>query len=66
MAAFTLYDLADGEPVGTASLMAIDWRLSRATFVRHGAVVSLGERSDELLMDAIPHEFDSPVLAARR
>jgi diamine N-acetyltransferase len=29
---FTIYDLSDGAPAGTAALMAIDWRLSRATF----------------------------------
>jgi diamine N-acetyltransferase len=123
MAAFTVYDRSDGTPVGTASLLAIDWRLGRAIFGialgerrgtglgteatrltldwafnvlglsnvmltvlptntgairayenagfkligrRRGAVVVLGERGDEILMDAVPGEFDSPVLAARR
>ena len=32
MAAFTVYDLSDGAPIGTTSLMAIDWRLSRSMF----------------------------------
>jgi diamine N-acetyltransferase len=120
---FTIYDLSDGEPVGTAALMAIDWRQGRATFgialghrrgsglgteatrltldwafnmlglhnvwltvlptntaairayekagfrhvgVRRGAVLSLGRRCDELYMDAVPDEFESPVIAARR
>jgi diamine N-acetyltransferase len=123
IAAFTIYDLSDAIPVGTASLMAIDWRLGRATFgiavgerrgkglgtdatrltldwafnilglqnvmltvlptntaairayekagfkrigARRAAVVVQGQRSDELLMDAVPDEFESPVLAARR
>jgi diamine N-acetyltransferase len=112
-----------GAPVGTAGLMAIDWRLSRATFgisigerrgtglgteatrltldwafnmlgrhnvmltvlptnaaairayekagfkrigLRRDALSVVGERGDELLMDAVAGEFDSPVLAARR
>ena len=39
MATFTVYDVSDGAPVGTAGLMSIDWRLSRATFG-----ISIGER----------------------
>jgi hypothetical protein len=39
MASFTVYDLSDGAPVGTAGLMSIDWRLSRATFG-----ITIGER----------------------
>jgi diamine N-acetyltransferase len=39
MATFTIYDLSDGAPVGTAGLMSIDWRLSRATFG-----ITIGER----------------------
>ena len=31
-AGFTVYDLADGSPVGTSGLHGIDWRYSRATF----------------------------------
>jgi diamine N-acetyltransferase len=119
-ASFTIYALSDGAPVGTSSLMGIDWRLRRATFgilfgerrgqglgteatrltldwafhmlglhnvilsvlptnvgairayeragfrrvgTRRGAVLSLGERCDELLMDAVPDGFESPVLA---
>ncbi|MGZ6675571.1 MAG: GNAT family N-acetyltransferase, partial [Solirubrobacteraceae bacterium] len=38
-AAFTVYDLSDGAPVGTTSLMRIDWRLSRAELG-----IALGER----------------------
>src|SRR6185295_9774329 len=38
-AAFTVYDLSDGAPVGTTGLMRIDWRLSRAEFG-----IALGER----------------------
>jgi diamine N-acetyltransferase len=123
IATFTIYDLSDGAPVGTASLMRIDWRLRRAELgialgerrgqglgteatrltvdwafnmlglhnvmlsvlpsnvaairayekagferigVRRAAVVSMGARSDEVLMDAVADESDSPVLAARR
>jgi diamine N-acetyltransferase len=122
-AGFTVYDIADGSPVGTSGLHGIDWRFGRATFgvaigagrgrglgteatrltldwgfnilglqnvmltvlpsnagairayekagfkpigARRNALVLLGQRCDELLMDAVPHEFDSPVLAARR
>jgi diamine N-acetyltransferase len=123
MAAFTVYDRSDGEPIGTTSLMAIDWRLSRSLFgialgerrgkglgtdatrltldwafhmlglhnvmlnvlptnvaairayekagfkrigVRRNALSVLGRRGDEVLMDAVPDGFESPVLAARR
>jgi diamine N-acetyltransferase len=119
---FTLYDRSDGEPVGTASLFAIDWRMGRATFgillgerrgqglgseatrltldwgfhvlglrnvmlavlptnlgairayekagfkrigVRRAGVVVRGEPCDEVLMDCVRDEFESPVLAAR-
>ena len=122
MAAFTIYDRSDGAPIGTAGLIDIDWRLSRATFginvggrpgqglgteatrltldwafhvlclhnvmlgvlpvnarairayekagfrhvgVRRSAVVARGERCDEVLMDAVREDFDSPVLARR-
>jgi RimJ/RimL family protein N-acetyltransferase len=121
--AFTIYDLSDGAPVGTAGLHNIDWRYRRATFgilvgagrgrglgteaarltldwafnilclhnvmlavlpsnagairayekagfkrigARRSALVLLGERCDEVMMDAVADEFDSPVLAARR
>ena len=123
MAAFTVYDLSDGAPIGTTSLMAIDWRMSRSMFgialgdrrgkglgtdatcltldwafnmlglhnvmlnvlptngpairayekagfkrvgVRRDALSVLGRRGDEVLMDAVAGEFDSPVLSARR
>jgi RimJ/RimL family protein N-acetyltransferase len=39
LASFTVYDRSDGAPVGTAGLMSIDWRLSRATFG-----ITIGER----------------------
>jgi RimJ/RimL family protein N-acetyltransferase len=39
VAAFTVYDTADGAPIGTATLFAIQWRLSRAMFG-----ISLGAR----------------------
>ncbi|HEX5901198.1 MAG TPA: GNAT family protein [Solirubrobacteraceae bacterium] len=122
-AAFTIYDLADGSPIGTSGLHGIDWRHGRATFgivigagrgrglgteatrltidwgfhilglhnvmltvlpsnaaairayekagfkrigPRRDALVLLGERSDEVLMDVVPGEFESPVLAALR
>jgi diamine N-acetyltransferase len=123
IAAFTVYDLSDGEPIGTTSLMRIDWRLSRSEFgialgerrggglgteatrltldwafnllglhnvlltvlptnmaairayekagfkrigVRRNALRVMGERGDEVLMDAVTDEFESPVLAGRR
>jgi RimJ/RimL family protein N-acetyltransferase len=119
-AVFTVYDLSDGAPVGTAGLMGIEWRFARATFgislgarrgqglgteatrltldwafnmlglhnvllgvlpsnpaairvyekvgfrhlgVRRGGVIVQGERTDEILMDAVRDEFESPVLA---
>jgi RimJ/RimL family protein N-acetyltransferase len=122
MASFTIYDRSDGAPVGTSSLMSIDWRLARATFgilvgerrgqglgseatrlvldwafnmlglhnvmlavlpgnagavrayekagfrhlgVRRAAVIAGGRRGDEVLMDAVRDEFESPVLAPR-
>jgi diamine N-acetyltransferase len=34
--------------------------------VRRAAVLSLGERCDEILMDAVSDAFESPVLAAQR
>jgi hypothetical protein len=34
--------------------------------VRRGAVLSLGKRCDEVYMDAVPEDFESPVIAARR
>jgi hypothetical protein len=34
--------------------------------VRRDALSVLGRRGDEVLMDAVASEFDSPVLAARR
>jgi diamine N-acetyltransferase len=122
LAAFTIYERGDGEPVGTCSLFAIEWRLRRATFgillgarrgqglgteaarlsldwafhvlglgnvmlevlpdnaaairsyeragfrhvgIRRSSVVARGRTSDALLMDAVPIDFVSPVLAAR-
>jgi diamine N-acetyltransferase len=119
---FTIYDLSDDVPVGTAGLMGIDWRLRRTTFgialgarrgqglgteatrlaldwafnllglhnvilsvlpsnvgairayekagfrrvgVRRAAALSLGQRCDEILMDAVRDDFESPVLAAQ-
>jgi diamine N-acetyltransferase len=123
IAAFTVYDRSDGAPIGTTSLMRIDWRMSRSEFgialgerrgkglgteatrltldwafnmlglhnvmltvlptntaavrayekaglrrigVRRDALSVMGRRGDELLMDAVAGEFESPVLAARR
>jgi diamine N-acetyltransferase len=39
IAAFTVYDLSDGAPIGTTSLMRIDWRMGRSEFG-----IALGER----------------------
>jgi diamine N-acetyltransferase len=123
IAAFTVYDLSDGAPIGTTSLMRIDWRLGRSEFgialgerrgtglgteatrltldwafnvlglhnvlltvlpsnaaaigayekagfkrigLRRDALSVMGGRGDEVLMDAVAGEFDSPVLAAGR
>jgi diamine N-acetyltransferase len=120
---FTVYDLADGVPVGTTGLADISWRSGRATFgialgarrgqglgteatrltldwafnllgldnvilevlptnaaairayekagfraigPRRSSVLSFGRRCDTMLMDAVPGDFESPVLAARR
>ena len=122
-ASFTVHELANGQPVGTAGLfdmklrqrtavfgivigegrgqgfgteatrLTLDWAFhvlalrnvmlevlpwnaagirayEKAGFkrvgVRRNAAFHLGERCDSILMDAIPEEFDSPVLRAHR
>jgi RimJ/RimL family protein N-acetyltransferase len=121
LAAFTIYDRSDLEPVGSCSLMHIDWRFRRAELGillgerrghglgteatmltldwaftvmglhnvllgvfawnaaairayekagfreigrRRGAAETMGRRFDEVLMDAVASEFESPVLGA--
>src|SRR5262245_3742181 len=54
VAAFTLYDRRDHEPVGTSSLFEIQWRMRRATFgillgTRRGS--GLGTEATRLVLD---------------
>jgi diamine N-acetyltransferase len=54
VAAFTIYELADGRPIGTTSLFKIDWRGRVATFgillgERRGA--GLGTEATQLALD---------------
>ena len=54
IAAFTLYDREDDEPVGTSSLFEIQWRPRRATFgillgIRRGT--GLGTEATRLVLD---------------
>ena len=53
-------------PANVGAIRAYEKAGFRRVGVRRGAVLSLGEVSDEILMDAVRHEFESPVLAARR
>lgn len=53
-------------PANVGAIRAYEKAGFQRVGVRRGAVLSLGEVSDEILMDAVRHEFESPVLAARR
>ena len=53
-AGFTIYDRADGSPVGTCGLHGIDWRYSRATFgiaIGAGRGRGLGTEATRLTLD---------------
>jgi diamine N-acetyltransferase len=52
-------------PSNAAGIRAYEKAGFRHIGVRRAAVVSLGERCDEVLMDAVRDDFVSPVLAAR-
>jgi diamine N-acetyltransferase len=52
-------------PSNAGAIRAYEKAGFRHIGVRRGAVLSLGERCDEVYMDAVRDEFDSPVLAAR-
>jgi RimJ/RimL family protein N-acetyltransferase len=53
-------------PSNVGAIRAYEKAGFRHLGVRRAAVVSLGRRCDEILMDAVPDEFQSPVLAAQR
>ena len=51
IAAFTVYDLSDGAPIGTTSLMRIDWRLSRSLHPNAGAARAIATAIASRLAD---------------
>jgi diamine N-acetyltransferase len=53
-------------PTNTAAIRAYEKAGFRRIGVRRDSLSVLGRRGDEVLMDAVASEFDSPVLAARR
>jgi diamine N-acetyltransferase len=53
-------------PSNAAGIRAYEKAGFKRIGVRRSALVLLGQRCDEVLMDAVPAEFESPVLAARR
>jgi len=53
-------------PTNTAAIRAYEKAGFRRIGVRRDSLSVLGHRGDEVLMDAVASEFDSPVLAARR
>ena len=52
-------------PTNPGAIRAYEKAGFRHVGVRRGAVLSLGQRCDEIYMDAVPEDFDSPVLARR-
>jgi diamine N-acetyltransferase len=50
-------------PTNAAAIRSYEKAGFRHVGVRRKAVVSLGQRCDEVLMDAVPEDFESPVLA---
>jgi diamine N-acetyltransferase len=50
----------------SAAIRAYEKAGFRRIGARRNAVLSWGERCDEILMDAIPEDFESPVLRAQR
>jgi diamine N-acetyltransferase len=53
-------------PTNTAAIRSYEKAGFRRIGVRRDSLSVLGRRGDEVLMDAVASEFDSPVLAARR
>jgi diamine N-acetyltransferase len=53
-------------PTNTAAVRAYEKAGFRRIGLRRDALSVMGQRGDELLMDAVADDFDSPVLAARR
>ena len=53
-------------PSNVGAIRAYEKAGFRHLSVRRAAIVSLNRRCDEILMDAVPNEFQSPVLAAQR
>jgi diamine N-acetyltransferase len=53
-------------PTNTAAIRAYEKAGFKRIGVRRDSLSVLGRRGDEVLMDAVPSEFDSPVLAAGR
>jgi RimJ/RimL family protein N-acetyltransferase len=53
-------------PTNVAAIRAYEKAGFKRIGVRRNALSVLGRRGDEVLMDAVPDEFQSPVLAARR
>jgi hypothetical protein len=60
---FTVYDLDDLAPIGTAR--AYTSAGFREIGRRRGASVTIGQRHDQVLMDAVADEFSGSVLAER-
>ena len=53
-------------PTNTAAIRTYEKAGFKRIGVRRDSLSVLGRRGDEVLMDAVASEFDSPVLAARR
>ena len=53
-------------PTNAAAIRVYEKAGFKRIGARRNALVLLGERCDEVLMDIVADEFDSPVLAARR
>ena len=53
-------------PTNTAAIRAYERAGFKRIGLRRDALVCMGGRGDEVLMDTVADEFDSPVLAARR
>jgi RimJ/RimL family protein N-acetyltransferase len=53
-------------PTNAAAIRAYEKAGFKRIGLRRDALSVMGGRGDEVLMDAVASEFDSPVLAARR
>jgi diamine N-acetyltransferase len=53
-------------PTNTAAIRTYEKAGFKRIGVRRDSLSVLGRRGDEVLMDAVARDFDSPVLAARR